>query len=373
MRLLEPATLGPLRLRNRIVMAPLTRCRAQQPTDAPWSLNAEYYAQRAGAGLIIAEASQISLAARGYLMTPGMYSVEQVEGWRLVTDAVHAKGGHIQAQLWHCGRISHRSLQPDGRAPASSSTRRANGTCLAYDADGKPARMPCDEPRALTIPEIAEIVEQYRHAAQCAKEAGFDGVQVHSANGYLLEQFMSSVCNDRTDAYGGSIENRNRFLLEAVRAVISVWGADRVGVRLSPKVPGDAPNHEGFPDWREQYLHAIRALGAEGVSYVDLVNYAWAHGLPSFDEAFVREVRTIFRGVLMLSGGYTGERAEEHITAGLCDFAVFGRPFIANPDLPERIRRNIPRAKANEATVYSGGVEGYTDYPAAEGAPAGAA
>jgi N-ethylmaleimide reductase len=368
MKLLEPLPLGPLTLANRVVMAPLTRCRAAQPGNVPTEVNARYYAQRSGAGLIISEATQICPEGQGYLWTPGIFTPEQGAGWRLVTDAVHAAGGRIHAQLWPVGRISHRSLQPGHAAPVSCSARRSTGTCFALDERGQPARVPCDEPRALEASEIPGVIARYGHAARIARDAGFDGVQVHGANGYLPDQFMSSVLNDRTDMWGGGVEARARFLMEAVRATVSVWGADRVGVRLSPHSGDDGEVKDMA--WREQHLEAARQLQREGVAYVDLINYQWAYGKEGFDEAFLRDWRSLFRGVLMLSGGLTRDHAERLLQQGLCDACVFGRPFIANPDLPERFRRDVPLAEGDNATWYGGGEHGYTDWPRADASAA---
>ena len=369
MKLFEPLRLGPLTLPNRLVMAPLTRCRAKQPGNLPWSLNATYYAQRAGAGLIVSEATQVCPEGQGYLWTPGMHTAEQGAGWRLVTDAVHAAGGRIHAQLWHVGRISHRSLQPGHAAPVSASDLKASkGTCFALDAEGKPARVECDQPRALTEAEIPGVIAHYARAAQIAKDAGFDGVQVHGANGYLPDQFMSSVVNRRTDAWGGDLVKRARFLLECVHACVKVWGADRVGVRLSPGSGNDGDTVD--TQWREQHLEAARQLQHAGVAYVDLVNYQWAYGRPGFDDGFLRDYRTVYRGALFASAGLTREHAERLLQEGLCDACCFGRSFIANPDLPARFLHGHALAKGDEATYYGGAEKGLTDYPRADGSPA---
>ena len=364
MHLFEPLRVGPLTLPNRLVMAPLTRCRAKQPGNVPHELNATYYAQRASAGLIVSEATQVCPQGQGYLWTPGMHTPEQGKGWRLVTDAVHAAGGRIHAQLWHVGRISHRSLQPGNAAPVSASDLRSAGTCFALDADGKPARVQCDQPRALSEAEIPGVIAQFGKAAQIAKDAGFDGVQVHGANGYLPDQFMSSVVNKRQDAWGGDPVRRVRFLMECVHACAQVWGADRVGVRLSPGSGNDGDTVD--TQWREQHLEAARQLGQAGVAYIDLVNYQWAYGKPGFDDAFLRDYRAIYRGAVMVSGGLTHEHASQLVATGLCDAAVFGRAFIANPDLPMRFLRNLPLATGDEATYYGGAERGYTDYARAE-------
>ncbi len=363
MQLLEPLQLGPLTLANRCVMAPLTRCRSKQPGNIPWQLNAQYYAQRSGAGLIVSEATQVCAQGQGYLWTPGMYTPDQMEGWRLVTDAVHAKGGRIHAQLWHVGRISHRSVQPDSQAPVSCGNSQSDSTCFAIDEKGHPGRVHCDQPRALASDEIPGVVAQFVHAARVAKQAGFDGVQVHGANGYLPDQFLSSVLNTRTDAWGGSVVNRSKFLMEVVRGVIGVWGADRVGVRLSPMGGFNTMGHD--TQWREQHLEVARQFQREGVVYVDLINQGWSQGVEGFDEGFIRDYRTLYRGVVFLSGGFTLELAQQRLASRLCDAVVFGRPFIANPDLPERFRRGIPLTTGNPSTYHGGDERGYTDYAAA--------
>ena len=368
MNLFEPLRVGPLTLPNRLVMAPLTRCRAKQPGNIPHELNATYYAQRASAGLLVSEATQVCPEGQGYLWTPGMHTPEQGKGWRVVTDAVHAAGGRMHAQLWHVGRVSNRSLQPGNVAPVSCCDVTNPGKCFAFDAHGTPGHVDCDQPRALAADEIPGVIEQYGHASRIAKEAGFDGVQVHGANGYLPDQFLSSVLNTRTDAWGGSVVKRARFVVEATRACIRVWGADRVGVRLSPMGGFNSMGNDA--EWREQHLEVARQLQAEGVAYIDLVNQGWAYGQPGFDEAFLRDYRTLFRGALFLSGGFTRELAEQRIAAGLCDAAVFGRAFIANPDLPMRMLRNLPLTKGDEATYYGGAERGYTDYARADGSPA---
>ena len=369
MKLLEPLRVGPLTLPNRVVMAPLTRCRAKQPGNVPWELSATYYAQRASAGLIVSEATQVCPEGQGYLWTPGMHTPEQGAGWRLVTDAVHAAGGRIHAQLWHVGRISHRSLQPGNAAPVSASDlQAAKGTCFALDEQGKPARVACDQPRALAEVEIPDVIAHYGRAAQIAKDAGFDGVQVHGANGYLPDQFMSSVVNRRTDAWGGDVVKRARFLMECVHACVKVWGADRVGVRLSPGSGNDGDTVD--TQWREQHLEAARQLQQAGVAYVDLVNYQWAYGRPGFDDGFLRDYRTVYRGALFASAGLTQEHAERLLQDGLCDACCFGRAFIANPDLPERFLHGKPLAKGDESTYYGGAEKGLTDYPRADGSTA---
>lgn len=342
-------------------MAPMTRCRASQPGNIPSAINAQYYQQRAGAGLILSEGTQVSDLARGYLWTPGIHSKEQVTGWRKVTRAVHAAGGSIACQLWHCGRISHSSLRALGEAPVGPSTKQSTSTCFALDDGGNPGRVLCQQPRALTTLECRGIIQEFADAARHAKRAGFDGVQIHGANGYLFDQFLHSIVNDRRDEYGGSIGNRSRLLVEAAEVAVEVWGRGLVGVRLSPQ--GSFNDMGNDPTWKQQHLHLAKALGAAGVAYLDLFNQGWAYGAPSWDESFAREMREAFGGATMLSGGLTSEQGTKLISTGVCDMVVFGRVFISNPDLVERFRLGAPLAEANQATFYGGGAEGYTDYP----------
>ena len=353
--LFSPVELGPYTLKNRIAMAPMTRNRAGAG-NVPQELNRLYYAQRAGAGLIISEGAQISAAAVGYPATPGIYSAEQVAGWRPITDAVHAAGSRMFLQLWHCGRVSHPSLLPGGLAPVAPSAIRPAGDAVTYEGP-----RPFETPRALALDEIAGIVEDYRHAARCALDAGFDGVEIHAANGYLLDQFLRDGSNHRTDAYGGSIANRARLMLEVTEAVCGVWGAERVGIRLSPLQP--------FNDMRDSepeatFSHAVEALNPFGLGYLHVTNMG--HGAPgaagpAFD---LGKLRGLWRGTYIINGGYDRARGDAAIAAGEADLVAFGVPFIANPDLPERLARNAPLNAADPATFYGGGEKGYTDYPA---------
>jgi N-ethylmaleimide reductase len=353
-RLFQPYRLGNLELRNRIAMAPLTRNRASAG-NVPTLLMAEYYAQRASAGLLIAEATQVIAEGQGYIDTPGIHGDAQVEGWRRVTDAVHAKGGRIFLQLWHVGRISHVSLQPGGKAPVAPSAIRAQ--TKTYIAGGF---ADVSEPRALELEEIPGVVEAFRQAAANAVRAGFDGVEVHGANGYLLDQFLRDGSNHRTDDYGGSIENRARLLLEVMAAVIGEIGPDRVGVRLSPVTPAnDASDSNPQPlfnhvvdrlnDLRPVYIHVIEGATG-GPRDID----------PTFDFG---ELRRRFRGTYIANNGYDRTAAETALAAGKADLIAFGRPFIANPDLVERLRRDAPLNELDQATLYGGGEKGYTDYP----------
>ena len=361
--LFRPCTLGSLQLPNRVLMAPLTRARAGQPGDVPTELNAEYYAQRAGAGLIISEATQISPQGKGYAFTPGIHSSEQVAGWRKVTDAVHRAGGRMQAQLWHVGRISRAELQPNGERPVAPSAIQPEGAYTFISADS--GMVEVQKPRALEIDELPGIVEQYRQGAQNAKAAGFDGVQIHAANGYLLDQFIRSGSNHRTDAYGGPAENRIRLPLEVVRAVIEVWGPERVGIRVSPT---GSFNGMFDSDPLATYSVFAQALEATGISYIEVVEDSFQGNHESGrPESIIDAIRAHFSGLYIGNGAYTADEARQRIDAGRCDLVTFGRPFIANPDLPERLRRDTALNAWDESTFYGGDEHGYTDYPALAG------
>ena len=360
--LFTPLKAGDLDLPNRLIMAPLTRMRSKQPGNIPYALNAEYYAQRASAGLIISEATQVSQQGQGYPATPGIHSDEQVAGWKLVTDAVHKAGGRIALQLWHVGRISHPSFQPGNAAPvAPSAIPAANSGTMT--ADWKETAILT--PRALELDEIPGIVADYRKGAENAKKAGFDGVEVHGANGYLLDQVLQDGSNKRTDRYGGSIENRARLLLEVVDAVIDVWGAGRVGVRLSP--------YGTFNDMKDSdpealFTYAMQQLDARKIAFLDLIEprSSAAGGSDAANEAAPSTAtlfRKTFKGVLISAGGFKPDMAKETVESGQADAVAFGRYFISNPDLPERIRQNAPLTPYNRATFYGGEEIGYTDYP----------
>jgi N-ethylmaleimide reductase len=362
--LFSPLKIGPYQLQHRLVMAPLTRMRAERPSLAPRPLNAQYYAQRATpGGLIIAEATPVMPTGHGNPGVPGIYSEQQIKGWRAVVDAVHARGGLIFLQLWHVGRVSHSSFQPGGVLPAAPSAVPISETLKTMTADGKPASY--ETPRALEASEIPDVVDSFRQAAINAREAGFDGVEIHGANGYLIEQFLQSRTNLRTDQYGGSIENRARFLLEIAQAVIEVWGADRVGVRLSPY---GVANDSGEADPMPLYTHVIQSLSPLGLAYLHFIEPRSSgagraevnhQNVPSAMVLF----RPIWRGVLITAGGFTGEAAEAAIAAGHADAIAFGRIFISNPDLPRRLREGYPLTPYNRATFYGGEEAGYTDYP----------
>jgi N-ethylmaleimide reductase len=354
--------IGPYELSHRIVMAPLTRMRANQPGDVPHALNVEYYRQRATrGGLIISEASPVSVVARGMPATPGIYSAEQVEGWKAITKAVHGEGGLIFLQLWHVGRISHSSHQPAGALPVAPSAIAATGNALTAGFE----RVPFETPHALTAAEIAGTVESYRAAARKALAAGFDGVEIHGANGYLIEQFLQSRTNNRTDGYGGSIANRVRFLLEVTSAVVEVWGAERVGIRLSPF---GIANDSGEADPLPLYSFAIKELNRVELAYLHLIEpRASGAGQADVDHQNVPSAADLFRsiwpGVLITAGNFTPGSANATVAAAHADAIAFGRLFIANPDLPERIEKGAPLNDYHRATFYGGGAEGYTDYP----------
>ncbi|MGK7904536.1 MAG: alkene reductase [Hormoscilla sp.] len=354
--LLSPFDLGGLPLKNRVVMAPLTRSRAGVER-MPNALMAEYYAQRATAGLIITEAAAISKQANGLLNTPGIYSDELAVAWKQIVDAVHAQGTLIFLQLWHCGRASHRSFQENGQLPVAPSAIKLNEEYI-HTPIGK---QPCQTPRALKTEEIPLIVEDFRQAAVLAKRAGFDGVEIHAANGYLIDQFLQSKTNHRTDIYGGSLENRYRFLKEVVESVLTVWSANRVGVRLSPN--GNFKDM-GSPDFRETFLYAAKQLDPYGLAYLHLVD-----GLDNFHELgepmTLAEFRSVFTGPLMGSCRYEQSTAEAAIQEGNADLIAFGRPFISNPDLVDRFINGWPlNPPADVKTWYATfGKEGYTDFP----------
>jgi N-ethylmaleimide reductase len=364
--LFEPIRFGAIAAANRIVMAPLTRDRAG-PGQVPTSLMATYYEQRASAGLIVTEATQISPEGQGYLDTPGIYSAEQVAGWRRVTDAVHAQGGKIVLQLWHVGRISHVSLLPNGQPPVSSTARRANGK--TFTAKGFED---VSEPLALRLDELPRIVTDYRHAARNAIAAGFDGVEVHGANGYLLEQFLRDSVNDRSDAYGGPKENRARLLLEVMQAVVAEIGAERTGLRLSPVTPANDAQQDS--DAQGLFNHVVEQLAPLKLAFIHVVEGATGgpRDIAPFDYA---ALRARFKhghehGAWIVNNGYTRAMAIEAVGSGNADLVAFGKPFISNPDLVQRLRDDAPLAELNKQTLYGGGAAGYTDYPALALAPA---
>jgi len=356
--LFSPVRLGRYELPNRIVMAPLTRNRAGKG-NVPRELNAEYYAQRVSAGLIITEATQVSPQGQGYPFTPGIHSQEQVEGWRLVTQAVHDRGGRIFLQLWHVGRISHPDLQPDGALPvAPSAIAPAEGMAATYEGE-----KPYVTPRALETAEIPGIVEQYRQGAKNALAAGFDGVEIHSANGYLLDQFLHDGSNHRTDEYGGSIENRARLLMEVTEAVVSVWGADRVGVRLSPSGTFGSVYDS---DLKALFTYVVDALNQFELAYLHLVEPRVA-GNETVEnptsELSSKYFRPIYKGTFISAGGHDRESGNAVLASGDADLVAYGRLFISNPDLPQRFALNAQLNPYDRSSFYGGDERGYTDYP----------
>jgi N-ethylmaleimide reductase len=357
--LFDPLQLGDIALSSRVVMAPLTRDRAA-PGRVPFALTARYYEQRAdpatGAGLIISEGTQVGPLGQGYLDTPGIYSPEQLAGWRLVTDAVHAKGGRIVAQIWHVGRISHLSLLPEGEQPVSATAKIANTktfTPTGFD--------PVSQPRALTTAEVAGVVAQFRQAARNAIDAGFDGIEVHGANGYLVEQFLRDSCNDRTDAYGGSIENRARFLVEVMTAVCAEIGPGRVGLRLSPVTPANDIGQDSDPF--ALFSHVVRELAKLDFAFIEVVEGSTG-GPRDFAPFDFDALRALWPNAWLVNNGYTRDMALGAVASGKVDAVSFGKPFISNPDLGRRLRANLELAPWNPKTLYGGGAEGYTDYPA---------
>jgi N-ethylmaleimide reductase len=363
--LFSPLKVGPYPLKHRLALAPLTRMRAEKPSLAPRSLNAEYYAQRAtSGGLLIAEASPVMATGFGSPGVPGIYTEQQVAGWRKVIDAVHAEGGVIFLQLWHVGRVSHSSFQPGGVLPVAPSAVAIPPDLKTSTADGKVVTY--ETPRALETSEIPGVIDAYRQAAKNALQAGFDGVEIHGANGHLIEQFLQSHTNFRTNQYGGGIENRTRFLMEVTNAVVEVWGADRVGVRLSPY---GIANGSGEPDPMPLYTHVVQSLNPLGLAYLHFIEpRSSGAGRAEVNHQNVPSAMVLFRpiwkGVLITAGGFTGETANAAIEAGHADAIAFGRIFISNPDLPRRLQRGFPLTTYDRKTFYGGDVAGYTDYPA---------
>ncbi len=363
--LFDPVQAGALSLSNRIVMAPLTRNRA--PGALPNALMSTYYTQRASAGLIITEATAISHQGQGYADVPGIWSEEQVARWKPITDAVHAAGGKIVVQLWHVGRVSHTELQPNGQAPVAPSAITAK-TKTVLIKDGVPTFVETSAPRALELTELPGIINDYRRAARNAIAAGFDGVEVHGANGYLLDQFLRSGSNQRTDAYGGSIENRARLLLEVMQAVSDEIGAQRTSLRLSPVTPA---NDASDPHPQPLFEHVVRELAKLDLAYVHIIEGATGgprdhqQGDSPFNYAALHAAYRAAGGkaAWMVNNGYDRPLAEQSLAQG-ADLVAYGRPFIANPDLVRRLREGGPFNEVNRATLYGGGEKGYTDYPA---------
>lgn len=372
MKLSTPFQLGPFQLTHRVVMPPLTRMRAGGVDGVPSPLAASYYGQRASdGGLIIAEATQISRQGQGYPQTPGIYTPDQVAAWRTVTEAVKRQGAIIFLQLWHVGRISHSSFQKDEAPPVAPSAIKSAGN--AFTSSFK--RVPFETPRALEVNDISQIVADYRAAAENAKKAGFDGIEIHAANGYLLQQFLEDKTNRRNDRYGGSIKNRARLLFEVIDAVSQVWPIERVGVRLSPfSDVGDVADSDPLG----LYTFVTKALAERGIAYLHLIEARARAGLvDQTNDAAPQSVATMLRpyfpGTLIVSGGFTAETAEQALASGAADLIAFGRAFIANPDLPRRLALQAPLNTPDRSTFYGGAERGYTDYPSLEELGANAA
>jgi len=364
--LFSPITIGNLNLPHRIIMAPLTRSRAGQPGNYPTAMNVEYYRQRAGAGLIITEATQISQQGQGYAWTPGIYTQDQVEGWKGVSAAVHDAGGRIFLQLWHVGRVSHASFQPEGALPVAPSPIAAPGKTFIEDDDGNGVWADVPVPQELTADGIKKIVDDYVQAAKNAIEAGMDGVEIHAGNGYLLDSFINSASNQRVDIYGGTSENRARLLLEVTDAVAQAIGGKRVGVRLTP-MGRFMGMHDENPERTFGYI--AEELGSRGIAYLHLVEPAIVGTVkdnlvdPLWDK-IILQLRGSFGGVVIIAGGYTQASAEDAIQSGRADIIAFGRLFIANPDLPTRFESGGELNEPDPTTFFGGDAHGYTDYPA---------
>ncbi|WP_105437712.1 alkene reductase [Neorhizobium sp. T25_13] len=365
----DPTTFGDIELANRVVMAPLTRNRS--PKAIPNNLNVTYYEQRASAGLIVTEGTPVSQQGQGYADVPGLYLPQAIEGWKKVTDAVHRRGGKIVTQIWHVGRVSHTSLQPNSGAPVAPSAIPAGGKTYIINPDGNGAFVDTSAPRALEHAEIAGIVADFAKGARAAIDAGFDGIEIHGANGYLIDQFLKSGANQRTDEYGGSIENRARFLVEVVDAVTKEIGAGRVGIRLSPVTPA---NGVSDPDPQAVFNYVVEQLGPRGLSFIHLIEGATGGDRAFFqgDKPFdYQELKDIYRkaggkGGWLVNNGYDGESASKAVESGYADAVAFGKLFLANPDLVQRLKDNAPLNEADKSTFYGGGAKGYTDYPVLE-------
>lgn len=362
-----PIKLGHHTLANRVVLPPLTRQRSAQPGDVATELMAEYYRQRASAGFMVSEGTQIEPRGQGYAWTPGIYTPAQIDGWRTVTDAVHAEGGVIFAQLWHVGRVSHNALQPDGAAPVAPSALQAEqAKAFIATGPGQGELVQPPVPRALTTLEVKALVGHYAQAARNALDAGFDGVEIHAANGYLVNQFISAHANQRADEYGGSLHNRLRFLREIVEAVSQVVGPQRLGVRFSPLFSGTDQDRVYIglveDDPHHTYLEAIKVLQAAGIAYVSIAEADWDNA-PDLPDTFRQAVRDTFTGRIIYAGRYTAERGARLVDAGLADLIAFGRLFIANPDLPQRFFNGWPLNPLRAEGMYGGNEVGYIDYP----------
>lgn len=365
--LFQNVQLGPFELKNRIVLPPLTRSRSTQPGNIPNDLMATYYGQRTGAGFMVTEGTQIEPRGQGYAWTPGIYSEDQIAGWKKVTEAVHKEGGVIFAQLWHVGRVSHNTLQPNGGAPVAPSAIQAKAVKVFIETGpGQGALADPSVPRELTTAEVKELVQLYAQAARNALEAGFDGVEIHCANGYLVNQFISAHTNTRTDEYGGSLINRLRFLREIVENVAAVVGKDRLGVRFAPLFESTTEERVYLglveEDPHATYVAAVQILEDAGIAYLSLAEADWDNA-PDLPETFRKAVRETFSGRILYAGKYTVEKGVRMVELGYADLIAFGRPFIANPDLPQRIANNWPLTQVDPTTMYGGTDKGYIDYP----------
>lgn len=358
-KLFEPLEMGTQTLKNRIIMAPTTRLRAVDPGDVPTVWAAEYYSQRAGAGLLITEATHVSFQAKGYAGAPGIHTQDQITAWKVIVDSVHAKGGKIVVQLWHTGLVAHESLQPNGKAPISASNVAVGVRTSLRDSDNGVIRVDATPPRPATKDEIQQVIADFAHATKCAQEAGFDGVEIHGAHGYLLHQFWVEQTNKRDDEYGGSRENRARLTLDIIEACVDAWDADHVGIRVSPQ--GTFNGVEAGYD-EDDNIWLIEQINSHGLMYLHLSEPDWAGGTP-YNDGFRQRIRDAFDNMIIAAGGYTIEKAEKNIKAGYIDAVAFGRDYIANPDLAERIRQGAPLNEQHPQTFYGGGTEGYTDYP----------
>lgn len=354
----EPATIGSLQLKNRIAMAPMTR--ARNADGIPKDFNALYYAQRADAGLVITEGTGISPTSKGVLHIPGLYTNEQVNGWKLVTSAVHDKGTKIFTQLWHVGRVSHTSNQPKGQAPVGASDIQAsNSTAWGYDENGKEGFVTCSQPRALSEEEVKQVVNDFANAAKNAMVAGFDGIELHGANGYLIEQFLNPFINNRKDEYGGNIENRSRFLLETIDACIAAIGAEKVGIRLTPY--GGLHELPHYNEIEETYLYLANELSKRKIAYIHIMDQK-SRGSFALPDGFLERFRGWYDGVIILAGGMDREKSEKLINAGIIDIAAFGEPFISNPDLVDRLKNDWPLTPPKRELHYGLMMEGYIDW-----------
>ena len=346
--LFEPIEMGAQTLKNRIFMAPLTRLRAIEPGDVPTALAGEYYSQRASAGLVITEATQVSFQGKGYAGAPGVHTQDQTTAWKSIVDNVHAKGGKIVVQLWHTGLVSHKSVQPEGRAPISASDVKVAVRTSLRDSDDLAIRVDTTPPRAATLAEIKQVIADFALATKQAKEAGFDGVEVHGAHGYLLHQFWVEQTNQRDDEYGGSRENRARLMLDVIDACVEAWDADHVGIRVSPQGTFNGVE-AGYEE--DDNIWLIEKINDRGLMYLHLSEPDWAGGTP-YTDGFRQRIRDAFGNMIVAAGGYTAEKAEKNIEAGYIDAVAFGRDYIANPDLVERIREGAELNEQHPETLY---------------------